>query len=72
MSARDDVMPTAEEPWDVVTGTDTGIINGASGENMFNYKYNHESGFYLTLLPSSATMAESYKTLQLSTQVLMD
>ena len=31
MSARDDVMPTAsEEPWDVVTGADAGIINGHS------------------------------------------
>ena len=63
VSARDDVMPTAkEEPWDVVTGADTGIINGASGENMFNYKYNHESGVLLNVayLPSSATMAESY------------
>tara|TARA_A100001388_G_scaffold214542_1_gene165024 strand:- start:779 stop:1714 length:936 start_codon:yes stop_codon:yes gene_type:complete len=63
MSARDDVMPTAkEEPWDVVTGADAGIINGASGENMFNYKYSHDSGFMLqaAYLPSSATMAESY------------
>ena len=48
MSARDDVMPTAkEEPWDVVTGADTGIINGESGENMFNYKYSHDSGVLL-------------------------
>ena len=63
MSARDDVMPTAkEEPWDVVTGADAGIINGASGENMFNYKYNHDSGVLLNVayLPSSGTMAESY------------
>ena len=64
MSARDDVMPTAyEEPWDIVTGADTGIINGVSGENMFNYKYSHESGFMLqtAYLPSSSTLAESYQ-----------
>ena len=63
MSARDDVMPTAkEEPWDVVTGADTGIINGESGENMFNYKYSHDSGFMLqaAYLPSHTNMAESY------------
>ena len=29
MSANDDVMPTAaEEPWDVITGADSGVING--------------------------------------------
>ena len=63
MSARDDVMPTAsEEPLDVVTGADAGIINGVSGENMFNYKYSHDSGVLLNVayLPSSGTMAESY------------
>ena len=39
MSAVDDVMPNAyEEPKDVVTG-DAGIINGASGDNMFTYTY---------------------------------
>ena len=60
MSARDDVMPTAkEEPWDVVTGADAGIINGVSGENMFNYKYSHESGFMLqtAYLPSGTALA---------------
>ena len=64
MSARDDVMPTAkEEPWDVVTGADAGIINGESGENMFNYKYSHESGFMVqtAYLPSGTSMAESYQ-----------
>ena len=64
MSARDDVMPTAsEEPWDVVTGADAGIINGVSGENMFNYKYSHESGFMLqtAYLPSGTALAESYQ-----------
>ena len=50
MSANDDVMPTAsEEPWDVITGADTGVINGFSGNNMFTYKYSHESGLNLTL-----------------------
>ena len=49
MSARDDVMPTAkEEPWDVVTGADSSIINGHSGNNMFTYKYSHDSGVNLT------------------------
>ena len=64
MSARDDVMPTAsEEPWDVVTGADAGVINGVSGENMFNYKYSHESGFMLqtAYLPSGTALAESYQ-----------
>ena len=38
MSAKDDVMPTAyEEPWDVVTGADAQVINGAGGNNMFTY-----------------------------------
>ena len=50
MSAVDDVMPTAsEEPWDVVSGADAGVINGFSGDNMFTYKYSHESGLNLTL-----------------------
>ncbi len=50
MSANDDVMPTAsEEPWDVVSGADTGVVNGHSGNNMFTYKYSHESGLNLTI-----------------------
>jgi outer membrane protein OmpU len=50
MSANDDVMPTAsEEPWDVVSGADAGVINGFSGNNMFTYKYSHESGINLTV-----------------------
>ena len=49
LSANDDVMPTAsEEPWDVVAGADAGVINGFSGNNMFTYKYSHESGLNLT------------------------
>ena len=28
MSANDDVMPASEEPWDVIAGADTGVING--------------------------------------------
>ena len=50
MSAVDDVMPNAyEEPWDVVTGADSSIINGHSGNNMFTYTYNHDSGINVTL-----------------------
>ena len=50
MSANDDVMPNAyEEAWDVVAGADAGIINGHSGNNMFTYKYSHDSGVSLTL-----------------------
>ena len=50
LSANDDVMPTAsEEPWDVVTGADANVINGFSGNNMFTYKYSHDSGVNLTL-----------------------
>jgi len=50
MSANDDVMPTAsEEPWDVISGADAGVINGFAGNNMFTYKYSHESGLNLTV-----------------------
>ena len=50
MSAVDDVMPNAyEEPWDVVTGADADVIGGHSGNNMFTYKYSHDSGINLTL-----------------------
>ena len=58
MSAVDDVMPNAyEEPWDVVSGADAGIINGASGDNMFTYKYSHDSGINLTLAYLNASDA---------------
>jgi len=60
MSSRDDVMPTAkEEPWDVVTGADAGIINGHSGENMFTYTYNHDSGFTVVAAYLNASDAQS-------------
>ena len=50
LSARDDVTPNAyEEPWDVVTGADADIINGATADNSFNYTYNHDSGLLLNL-----------------------
>ena len=50
MSANDDVMPTAsEEPWDVVTGADTGRVNGFDGDQSWKYVYAHESGLNLTL-----------------------
>ena len=50
MSANDDVMPTAsEEPWDVITGADTGVINGFSGNQSWKYVYAHESGLNLTM-----------------------
>ena len=50
MSANDDVMPTAsEEPWDVVTGADTGRVNGFDGDQTWKYVYAHESGLNLTL-----------------------
>ena len=33
MSAKDDVMPTAnEEPWDIVTGAEAHVIGGATQE----------------------------------------
>jgi len=49
MSANDDVMPTAsEEPWDVITGADTGVINGFSGDGTWKYVYAHESGLSFT------------------------
>ena len=50
MSANDDVMPTAsEEPWDVITGADTGRVNGFDGDQSWKYVYSHESGLNLTL-----------------------
>ena len=58
MSAVDDVTPNAyEEPWDVVTGADAGIINGASGDNMFTYKYSHDSGINVTVAYINASDA---------------
>ena len=58
MSAKDDVMPNAyEEAWDVVAGADAGIINGHSGNNMFTYKYSHDSGVSLTLAYINASDA---------------
>jgi outer membrane protein OmpU len=39
LSSMDDVTPTAyEESWDIVTGADTSVINGVSGNNSFLYK----------------------------------
>ena len=50
MDANDDVMPTAsEEPWDVLTGADGNVVNGFAGNNMFTYKYSHDSGVNLTV-----------------------
>ncbi len=50
LDANDDVMPTAsEEPWDVISGADAGVVNGFAGNNMFTYKYSHDSGLNLTL-----------------------
>ena len=58
MSAVDDVMPNAyEEPWDVVTGADAGIINGHSGNNMFTYNYSHDSGIGVTVAYLNASDA---------------
>ena len=50
LDANDDVMPTAhEEPWDVVTGAEAQLIGGHAGDNMFTYKYSHDSGLNLTV-----------------------
>tara|TARA_B100001027_G_scaffold184059_1_gene136015 strand:+ start:575 stop:1516 length:942 start_codon:yes stop_codon:yes gene_type:complete len=50
MDANDDVMPTAsEEPWDVLAGADGNVVNGFAGDNMFTYKYSHDTGLNLTL-----------------------
>ena len=58
MSAVDDVVPNAyEEPWDVVTGADAGIINGHSGNNMFTYNYSHDSGVGVTVAYLNASDA---------------
>ena len=60
MSAVDDVTPTAyEEPWDVVTGADADVIGGHSGNNMFTYKYSHDSGINVTLAYVNAADAVS-------------
>tara|TARA_B100001027_G_scaffold215888_1_gene190842 strand:- start:1917 stop:2873 length:957 start_codon:yes stop_codon:yes gene_type:complete len=50
LDANDDVMPTAhEEPWDTVTGAEAQLIGGHAGNNMFTYKYSHDSGLNFTL-----------------------
>ena len=60
MSAKDDVMPTAyEEPWDVVTGAESQVIDGHSGNNMFTYSYSHDSGVTLTAAYLNASAAVS-------------
>ena len=60
LSANDDVMPTAsEEPWDVITGGDTGVINGHAANNAFKYTYAHDSGLNLTLTYINAADAEN-------------
>jgi len=60
MSANDDVMPTAsEEPWDVVTGAEAQVINGHGGNNMFTYKYSHDSGLNFTVAYLNADDANS-------------
>ena len=39
LSSMDDKTPNAyEESWDIVTGADTSVINGVSGNNSFLYK----------------------------------
>ena len=60
MSANDDVMPTAsEEPWDVITGGDTGIVNGHTGDGIWKYVYAHESGLNVTATYLNASDAQS-------------
>ena len=45
LGAKDDVMPTAwEEPWDILPSSETNLIGGAGGDNMFAYSYSHDSG----------------------------
>ena len=60
MGQWDDVTPNAyEEAWDVVAGADAGIINGHSGENMFTYSYDHDSGFKFVAAYLNASDAQS-------------
>ena len=60
MSANDDVMPTAsEEPWDVITGGDTAVINGHTGDGIWKYVYAHESGINFTATYLNASDAQS-------------
>ena len=60
MSANDDVMPSAhEEPWDIVTGAEAQVINGHGGNNMFTYKYSHDSGLNFTVAYLNADDANS-------------
>ena len=60
MSANDDVMPTAsEEPWDVITGGDTGIVNGHTGDGIWKYVYAHESGLNVTATYLNASDGQS-------------
>ena len=63
MGAMDDKMPQAyEESWDAVTGADTNVINGVSGNSSIKYTSESYAGLTLNVgyLNSNADLAKSY------------
>jgi len=70
LSAVDDVTPNAyEESWDVITGGDTQMINGAANDNMFIYTSPSFAGLTVTAAyvnASDATTDVSYNDFALA------
>ena len=63
MGAMDDKMPNAyEESWDAVTGADTNVINGVSGNSSMKYTSESYAGLTLNVgyLNGDADLAKSY------------
>ena len=63
MGAMDDKMPNAyEESWDAVTGADTNVINGVSGNSSMLYTSESYAGLTLNVgyLNGNADLAKSY------------
>ena len=63
MGAMDDKMPNAyEESWDAVTGADTNVINGVSGNSSMLYTSESYAGLTLNVgyLNGGAALAKSY------------
>ena len=69
MGAMDDKMPNAyEESWDAVTGADTNVINGVSGNSSMKYTSESYAGLTLNVgyLNSNAALAKSYSDFSVS------
>jgi len=69
MGAMDDKMPNAyEESWDAVTGADTNVINGVSGNSSMKYTSESYAGLTLNVgyLNSGSALAKSYSDFSVS------